>query len=252
MAISHDRTSPFVRRLTDPGSMSRPDSNALYVVLLTALIGAGCSTAAATGTTSPEPSSPAPSATAADEEFEAIFRARRDSARMQYTDADVSFMSGMIPHHAQALVMARMVPTHGASPIIQTLAARIMNAQRDEIALMQRWLRDRNEPVPEPGEGGAMAHAGDHAMHMPGMLTPQQLSALDAARGEEFDRMFLTFMIQHHRGAVTMVHELFGTPGAGLNEDAFRIASDIQVDQATEIARMELMLSEMTGEDSSR
>jgi uncharacterized protein (DUF305 family) len=162
-------------------------------------------------------------------------------------------MTGMIHHHAQAIEMGRMAPTHGASPMIRTLAARIINAQRDEIALMQRWLRDRDEPVPQVhvSDEGVMVHGADHGMHMPGMLTPEQIRKLDAARGAEFDRTFLTLMIQHHRGAVTMVHDLFGTPGAGLDEDVFRFASDVQVDQATEVARMELMLSEMSGEGSS-
>lgn len=221
----------------------------LLAALIAPLTIAGCSQA----TGAPQ-EAPAPAAREADEEFEAIFRARQDSARMRYTDADAHFMTGMIHHHAQAIEISRMAPTHGASQTIQTLAARIINAQQGEIATMQRWLRDRREPVPElhVTDQGVRVHGADHAMHMPGMLTPQQVRELDAARGAEFDRMFLTLMIQHHKGAVTMVHELFGTPGAGLDEDVFRFASDVQVDQATEVARMELMLSEMSGEDRSR
>lgn len=224
------------------------------ILRLLAVLTAPLAVTACSQATAAPPDTPAPAAAPADEEFEAIFRARQDSARMQYTDADVHFMTGMIHHHAQAIEMARMAPTHGASPTIRTLAARIINAQRDEIALMQRWLRERGEPVPEVhvSDEGVMVHGADHAMHMPGMLTPQQIRELDATRGAEFDRLFLTSMIQHHRGAVTMVHDLFGTPGAGLNEDVFRFASDVQVDQATEVARMELMLSEMSGEDGSR
>ena len=190
-----------------------------------------------------------PSSTPSLEELEALYRERVDSARMRFTDADVHFMTGMIGHHAQALIMAAMAPTHGANPSVQTLAARIDNAQHDEIATMQRWLRDRAQPVPEVhidgttlmihGPGGHMAH--DHAS-MPGMLTQAQLDELDAARGADFDRLFLTYMIQHHGGAVVMVEDLFATDGAAQGTETFKLASDIQVDQRTEIARMQRML----------
>ena len=183
-------------------------------------------------------------------ELEELFRARRDSARMHFTEADVAFMKGMIAHHAQALVMSRLAPTHGASPAVQTLAARIINAQKDEIATMQRWLRDRGQPVPEIHIDGTnlMVHgAGDHAMHMPGMLSQEQLEELDQAHGAAFDRLFLKYMIQHHRGAVTMVHDLFSIDGAAQDEAAFKLASDIQVDQITEINRMQRMLDAMPG-----
>ena len=189
----------------------------------------------------PEPA-PAPAAT---NDLEALYRARTDSARQLFTRADVDFMTGMIAHHAQALIMADLAPSHGASASVQTLCARIINAQRDEIATMQQWLRDRGQPVPEVHIDGLtlMVHGvGEHHHQMPGMLTSAQLEELDRARGPEFDRFFLTFMIQHHRGAVTMVHGLFATDGAGQDELAFKLASDIQVDQLTEIARMELML----------
>jgi uncharacterized protein (DUF305 family) len=151
----------------------------------------------------------------------------------------------MIGHHGQALVMAALAPTHGASPQVQTLAARVINAQQDEIALMQQWLRDRGQPVPEVQVEGTtlIVHGAEHAMHMPGMLTPEQMQELDRARGQDFNRVFLTYMIQHHRGAVTMVHDLFGTDGALQDEAVFKLASDIQVDQLTEINRMEQMLA---------
>ncbi len=163
---------------------------------------------------------------------------------MRFTEADVHFMTGMIGHHAQALVMAGLAPTHGASPAVQTLSARIINAQKDEIATMQHWLRDRGQPVPEVNITGTtlIVHGPDYAMHMPGMLTPEQIQELDDARGRDFDRLFLTYMIQHHQGAVTMVHGLFGTNGAAQDGAVFKLASDIQVDQITEIARMKLML----------
>lgn len=178
---------------------------------------------------------------------DAIAKARADSARHPYTAADVHFMSAMIGHHAQAIVVAGMAPTHGASPSVRTLADRIINTQRDEIATMQQWLRDRRQPVPEARATGAtmtMMHGGSaHEMRMPGMLTDAQLKQLDQARGAEFDRLFLTLMIQHHRGAVAMVKALFGSYGAGQDETVFKFASDVNVDQTTEIARMERMLA---------
>jgi uncharacterized protein (DUF305 family) len=167
-----------------------------------------------------------------------------------FTPADVRFMSGMIDHHAQALVMAGWAASHGASPSVRTLAARIINGQRDEIATMQRWLRDRGQPVPEPDTSGmamAMHHTAgpEHEMLMPGMLTAAQMKELDQARGSDFDRLFLTDMIQHHKGAVTMVNQLFGTEGAAREEPTFKLANDVSVDQTTEIARMQRMLDAM-------
>ncbi len=177
-------------------------------------------------------------------ELEALYQARIESARTRFTEADVHFMTGMIGHHAQALVMAGLAPTHGANHEIQTLSARIINAQKDEIAWMQQWLGDRDQVVPEVVINGTTltVHGADHATQMPGMLTQSQLDELDAARNGNFDRLFLTYMIQHHQGAVSMVHTLFATDGAGQDEAAFKLASDIQVDQITEVARMELML----------
>lgn len=202
-------------------------------------------------------------ATLSPSEYEAVYRARTDSARMRFTEADVEFVTGMIGHHAQALIMSDLAPKNGASPQVQTLAARIINAQKDEIALMQQWLRDRGQPVPMvkidglhlmidmSGPDGQMKH-DMHDMHsgqghmMPGMLTQAELEELAAAFGPEFDRLFLTGMIAHHGGAVTMVHELFAVDGAGQDEAVFKLASDVQVDQLTEIARMELMLEQYT------
>lgn len=180
--------------------------------------------------------------------------ARADSLRESFTEADVAFMAGMIHHHAQAIVMAEMAPTHGASASLQVLAARIINAQRDEIALMQAWLRERGQPVPEPmaaPQQGEHAMHGAHAGHMPGMLTPEQLERLDAARGRDFDRLFLTYMIQHHEGALTMVDELFATYGAGQGDAIFKLASDVGADQRTEIERMRSMLRDLIFETGS-
>jgi uncharacterized protein (DUF305 family) len=168
-----------------------------------------------------------------------IARVRTDSLSHPYIGADVDFMSHMIGHHAQALVMSGWAPTHGASPSVRILAERIINGQQDEIATMQRWLQDRGKPVPD-ARPMAMPM---HEMLMPGMLTPAQMQQLDRAKGSEFDRLFLAFMIQHHRGAVSMVNNLFGTPGAARDETVFKFANDVNVDQTTEVARMERMLA---------
>jgi uncharacterized protein (DUF305 family) len=207
-----------------------------------------CSTAAAPRSASdaaPVPAAGEPAATAT-ADLEALYWARVESTRARFTEADVNFMTGMIGHHAQALVMAALATTHGASRPVQTLAARIINAQQDEIDLMRQWLSDRGQPVPEVHISGTtlMVHgAGDHAMHMPGMLTQEQLLELDRARGADFDRLFLTYMIQHHRGAIAMVDELFATDGAGQDPSVFKFAADVHVDQVTEVARMERMLA---------
>jgi uncharacterized protein (DUF305 family) len=178
-----------------------------------------------------------------------VVRARADSAQYPYTAADIRFMSGMIAHHAQAIRMARWAPTHGAGPAVVRLSERIVNAQTDEITLMQQWLRDRRQPVPAADarppvtEHAGMQHGGmTHETLMPGMLTDEQLVRLDAARGQEFDRLFLTYMIQHHRGAVAMVKALFESHGAGQDVTVFKFASDVSVDQTTEINRMLQML----------
>jgi uncharacterized protein (DUF305 family) len=185
----------------------------------------------------------APPVTGSDSVY--VAKARADSARLPYTKADIRFMSGMIGHHAQAIQLAGWVQSHGASPAIQRLAERIINAQQDEIGIMQTWLRDRRQPVPEATAGPVrMVMDGvEHEMLMPGMLTAEQMKELDRARGVEFDRLFLLGMIQHHKGAVTMVAELFSQDGAGQDEIVFKFASDVNVDQATEIVRMEQMLA---------
>lgn len=179
-------------------------------------------------------------------EAAAIARARADSIRHPYTKADIDFMTGMISHHAQAIVMAQWADSNDAGPSVRTLCARIINAQKDEIRIMQGWLRDRNQSVPEPdmsGMGMMMMNGSMHRMMMAGMLTPEQMAALHAAKGPDFDRMFLRGMIQHHKGAVQMVKDLFETQGAAQDELTFKLASDINVDQTTEIARMEKMLT---------
>ena len=217
-----------------------PLRNSLVAAVLATAVLTAC------GAKGPAVVGPAPaSSTLGTSDLTAIAKARADSARYPYTAADITFMSGMISHHAQAIRMAGWAPGHGASSSIQILAERVINAQQDEISLMQAWLRDRLLPVPEPNPMGMKMVMGgeEHLMLMPGMLTEDQMRQLDQARGGEFDRRFLTFMIQHHRGAVTMVNELFSQNGAGQNETVFKLASDVNVDQTTEIVRMERMLA---------
>lgn len=204
----------------------------------------------------------------------AVLRARADSIRYPYTVADVEFMSGMIHHHAQAITISRWAVSHDAGAAVQRLTARIINAQSDEITLMQTWLRDRLQEVPVVDSlgvvtmSGGMSHSMSHdmsggmsqsmsgamgagsgvnalgQMSMPGMLSAAQMSELDAARGTDFDTLFLRYMIQHHRGAVEMVRTLFASPGAGQDETVFKFANDVEVDQGTEIRRMMTMMLE--------
>ena len=169
-------------------------------------------------------------------------QAQADSGRPRYSAADVQFMAGMIAHHAQAVLIAGWAPAHGASPALRALCERIVVGQRDEIAIMQRWLEERHQAVPDSDPRRHPMPGMDHPRSMPGMLTPAQLAQLDAARGSEFDRLFLTFMIQHHRGALTMVRALVDTPGAARDGPLFQIASDVSADQTTEIDRMTRML----------
>ena len=170
--------------------------------------------------------------------------AKADSGRPAYTKADVEFMQGMIAHHAQAVVMARLANSNGARSDVRVLAGRIDVAQRDEIDLMQRWLRDRRENAPDPLAHHDMPGHQMSAMGpmMPGMLSAEQMSQLEAAKGPEFDRLFLTFMIQHHEGAITMVQRLFSSPGAGQDVVVWQFASEVEADQSTEIERMRTML----------
>jgi uncharacterized protein (DUF305 family) len=220
-----------------------------------ALLSAACAGGGSDTGTAPR-AEPASSQRPDDEtlaELEALFEARQAEALEDVHPADVDFVTGMIGHHAQALVMSGYAPDAGADPEIRTLAARIINAQKDEIALMQRWLRDRGRPVPEVASDGSvrmpegtMDHAAMGHGRMPGMLSPEQLQELSRAREDAFGRLFLQYMIQHHQGAVTMVHELFAVDGAAQDEAIFKIASDIQVDQITEINRMQRMLDART------
>jgi uncharacterized protein (DUF305 family) len=152
-------------------------------------------------------------------------------------------MQGMIMHHAQAVEMTALIESHTENKDLRSLGARISASQSDEITFMKRWLASRGQPVPK-------AMPDQHHMHMshgskmlmPGMLTAEQMEALSKASGEEFDRLFLTGMIQHHGGALTMVKDLFNTAGAGQDAELFNFATDVDSGQRAEIRVMERLL----------
>jgi uncharacterized protein (DUF305 family) len=150
-------------------------------------------------------------------------------------------MQRMVAHHAQALAMTSVVHTRSRREDVRLLAQRIEVSQKDEIAQMQRWLRDRRQEIPSADPHQGHHGAGDQHASMPGMLTHQELTRLAEATGSEFDRLFLEFMIRHHEGALVMVAELLATPGAGQETEIFRFASEVDADQGIEIARMRRM-----------
>jgi uncharacterized protein (DUF305 family) len=219
----------------------------LFLLLLSAAAGAAC---ASSGTASSGTAVPATTATgetapliqpgapgAANRTVGAEQAA--DLSKVQATEADVKFMQGMIGHHAQALEMVELLEKNSQSDDMKRMALRIKISQDDEIGMMKDWLTARGKPLPD-----AHAHHTHEGM-MPGMLTPEQMQKLAAARGKEFDALFLEYMIQHHEGALTMVKELFATPGAAQEGDVFAFASDVDADQAMEISRMGAMLREL-------
>jgi uncharacterized protein (DUF305 family) len=158
--------------------------------------------------------------------------------------ADVDFMQGMIMHHGQAVEMTALIPSHTDDPAIRELGAKISLSQTDEMKLMKRWLTARNQPtdMSMPGMPDMDMH-GNPMPLMPGMLSPKQMEALRAARGAEFDHLFLTGMIQHHTGALTMVDQLFKTAGAGQDADLFNFATDVDNGQRAEIRIMQNLLA---------
>lgn len=163
--------------------------------------------------------------------------------RRPHSPADARFMTSMIPHHAQAVLFAGWSESHGAGRAVRVFSARMVVAQQDEIVTMRTWLADHGEPVP-PGGYMRMSDGGrDQAAVMPGMLTEEQLTALDEASGVDFDRAFLTYMIPHHEGALSMVDQLFDSYGGAQDDFVFKLASDIYADQTTEIAHMREMLA---------
>jgi uncharacterized protein (DUF305 family) len=184
-----------------------------------------------------------------------------DTSRRGYTLADVRFMQHMIAHHGQALAMVALVPSRTSRDDIRLLAERIDVSQKTEIAMMQRWLRERGETVPDSNAAPTHSMAGHDmaampmasaaapgstempmGVAMPGMLTSSQMAALQKASGSTFDELFLQGMIQHHEGALTMVAALFASRGAGQEPEIFRFASDVDADQRAEIARMRALL----------
>ena len=161
------------------------------------------------------------------------------------SQADIEFMQGMIMHHAQAVEMTALIPSHTKDKAIRTLGERISLSQADEIKFMKRWLVARNAPVSMAMPGmPEMDNSGKPMPTMPGMLTPQQMRELERAEGTEFDRKFLTGMMQHHNGALVMVKQLFDTPGAGQDAELFDFATDVDNTQRAEIKIMEGMLKE--------
>ena len=192
---------------------------------------AGCRTGNGSGTTLVQPGAPG-QATRVISAEKAV-----DLSRVQYTAADVEFMQGMIGHHAQALEMTALLSSRTESEDMRKLAHRIEVSQKDEIKMMQEWLRTRKQTVPDEH-----AHHAQGAKLMPGMLSAEEMGRLAKAKGQEFDRLFLAYMIKHHEGALTMVNDLFSKPGAGQESDVFAFASDVDADQRMEIDRMGAML----------
>lgn len=215
----------------------RPFARALPLLLAFTCAGAGaCRTASvASGPQIVQPGAPGQESRIITAEKAA------DLSKVQHTDADVRFMQGMIGHHAQAVEMTELLKSRTASDDMRKLALRIEMSQADEIKMMQDWLTARGQPLPDPH-----AHHAAGATLMPGMLSGDEMSRLTAARGAEFDRLFLQGMIKHHDGALIMVKELFSTPGAGQESDIFAFASDVDADQRMEIDRMLGMLKELT------
>jgi len=159
---------------------------------------------------------------------------------------DVEFMQGMIMHHAQAVEMVDLLETRTQNKAVRLLGTRIRHSQSDEMMFMKRWLAARGKPLsmPMPSMEGMDMSEHHHQMLMPGMLTPKQMDALKKAKGADFDRLFLTGMIQHHGGALTMVKDLFDSAGSGQDAELFNFATDVDSGQRAEIKRMEILLNE--------
>jgi uncharacterized protein (DUF305 family) len=161
--------------------------------------------------------------------------------------ADIAFMQGMIMHHMQAVEMTALIASHTGNKDVRSLGARISSSQSDEIKFMRRWLAARGQSLSmPPPEKMDMAMPGQPMALMPGMLTAEQMDALRNAKDANFDHLFLTGMIQHHDGALTMVQDLFDTPGAGQDADVFNFATDADNTQRAEIRIMQSMLQKKT------
>jgi uncharacterized protein (DUF305 family) len=169
-------------------------------------------------------------------------------AQASYTPADVAFMQHMIVHHAQAVEMAKLVKDRTNTEDLKTIAGRIESSQADEIAFMQTWLKERGEPLEDP----MMKGHGEHLHHMmKGMASPDDLKALAAAKGTDFDRLFLTLMIAHHEGAVDMVEELLDEEGTAADPVLFQFVGDVEGEQKTEIGRMDKLLASLSADPRS-
>jgi uncharacterized protein (DUF305 family) len=210
----------------------------IATIVLTVLAGAACRTAGAAA----KPPIVQPGAPGEPSRVVGA-AAAADLSHVGYTDADVKFMQGMISHHAQAVEMVALIPSRTAREDMRLLGHRIDVSQADEINMMKHWLAVRHQQVPDEH-----AHHMHDATLMPGMLTPEEMERLAASSGEEFDRLFLEGMIKHHGGALTMVQELFATPGAGQEVEIFSFASDVDADQRMEIERMGGMLNNILKE----
>ena len=211
-----------------------PDFHRPVAVLLFSLAMSGCAaTAGAQSAPIVQPGAPGkPSRVISPEE------AAR--ARPGVSAADVKFMQGMIGHHAQAVEMTDLLKSRTQSAEMRKLAERIGVSQIDEMKMMREWLAGHGADVP-----GEHAHHAPGAPLMPGMLTPQEMARLTASTGEDFDRLFLEYMIKHHEGAIVMVKDLFATAGAAQDADIYAFAADVNADQRMEIARMSAMLKEL-------
>ena len=170
----------------------------------------------------------------------------RDLSKVGATAADVKFMQGMIHHHAQAIDMTELLKTRSNSDDMKKLGLRIQVSQTDEIKMMQRWLQAHGEEAPDPHAmhmPGMIMPGMDHGPMMAGMLTPAEMEHLASLKGSAFDQFFLEGMIKHHGGAITMVKELFASPGAAQDSNIYAFASDVVADQQMEIDRMSSMLA---------
>lgn len=168
--------------------------------------------------------------------------------------ADAQFMQGMIMHHAQAVEMTALIESHTENKDVRSFGARISRSQADEIKFMKRWLATRGQPtsmhdMSHTSHGNMSHESHDSIPLMPGMLTAEQMDALSKARGDGFDRLFLTGMIQHHGGALTMVKDLFDTAGAGQDAELFNFATDVDSGQRAEIRIMQSMLEKKPSGD---
>lgn len=163
-----------------------------------------------------------------------------------WSAADVEFMQGMIMHHAQAVEMTALIASRTENSQLRTIGARISHSQSDEMAFMKRWLRARGQAIEHHMPAMDMPGMDMSSMNhlMPGMLTAKQMDALKKAKGREFDELFLQGMIQHHKGALTMVKDLFDTAGTGQDAELFNFVTDVDSGQRAEIKIMENLLVE--------